>query len=81
MSDEEKKAKLKEQLNVAHTLRLAQRNVETPKKEDIEKIKNVAQVYFHFHSHSFTHHSHETIPRTTQTEKEKRVDKKEKQNE
>jgi len=42
MSAEENKIKLKEQLNVAHALRNAQRTT-GPRKEDIEKIKSVAQ--------------------------------------
>jgi len=40
---EEKKAKLKELLNVAHTLRNAQRGVASPRHEEAEKLKNLAQ--------------------------------------
>eukprot|EP00026_Physarum_polycephalum_P009818 Phypoly_transcript_09955.p1 GENE.Phypoly_transcript_09955~~Phypoly_transcript_09955.p1 ORF type:complete len:322 (+),score=65.06 Phypoly_transcript_09955:197-1162(+) len=43
MADDEKKAKLKEQLNVAHTLRNSIRNLSSPRKEDVEKIKSVAE--------------------------------------
>jgi hypothetical protein len=43
-TEEEKKARLKEQLNVAHTLRNAQRGTSSHSKEDIVKIKSIAQV-------------------------------------
>ena len=44
MTEEESKVRLKEQLNVAHTLRNAQRSGGGPRKEDIEKIQSIAQV-------------------------------------
>lgn len=40
---EAEKTKLKELLNQAHTLRNSQRGLPSPKKEDIQKLKNLAE--------------------------------------